>query len=383
MGLLALQGCADGTRDADNQVMATPPTTRPETWLPAGAEPGMERIAGSVDAPAPERAEGRPRPNVPLPPKESLKPGPHRLGGLSKVFKDLRWSVAGAALPWTWFLVRDLGPAMQLVALALPVLVAAAIMGLLIAAADERKLTTLLTVGSVAIFGWVTVMGPKTAQPGRPPTDTVRVATISLPGDGPKVNEIVAALEKARAEVVVMIVPAKKGRAAIAGSDAFGSTVVEGRFVVISDFPVETLPLPKSLPRGLVLRVQVDRPDGAFVLYAVNATDALQGAMEDPLNLERLQEVALAESLPVVLAGGFGVSDRSTDYRTLDLSFRDAMRSGADPDRTVLGPIWMPLLLRTDYVFTSRAWCAENGSTFEVPTVSHAALVASVGPCRS
>ena len=303
--------------------MATPPTTKPETWLPAGAERG----AGAAAAPAPEQTKERRRPNVALPPKGSQQPRPHRLGGLRKVFKDLRWSVVGAALPWTWFLVRDLGPAMQLVALALPVLVVAAIVGLLIAMADERKLTTLIAVASVAIFGWVTVMGPKTAQPGRPATDTVRVATINLLSDAPKVDAIVTALDKAHADVTVLVVPAKKDRAAIAGSDAFGSTVVDGRFVVVSDFPVETLPLPKSLPRGLVLRVQVDRPGGAFVLYAVHADDALQGAMEDPLNLERLQAVALAESLPVVLAGGFGVSDRSTDYRTLDreLPRRDAL----------------------------------------------------------
>ena len=376
-------GCAGGTQDADTQEMATPPTTRPETWLPAGAESGVERTVGRADATGLEQTKDRRQPNVPLPPKESLKPRQRRLRGLRKVFKDLRWSVVGAALPWTWFLVRDLGPAMQLVALALPVLVVAAILGLLIAAADERKLTTLLTVASVAIFGWVTVMGPKTAQPGRPATDTVRVATISLPGDGPQLDQIVTALHKAHAEVAVLIVPAKKDRATITGSDAFGSILVDGRFVVVSDFPVEALPLPKSLPRGLVLRVQIDRPDGAFVLYAMHAEDALQGAMEDPLNLERLEAAALAESLPVVLAGGFGVSDRSTEYRTLDRSFRDAMRSGTDADRTVLGPIWMGLLLRTDYVFTSRTWCAENGSTFDVPTVEHTALVTSVGPCRA
>jgi endonuclease/exonuclease/phosphatase family metal-dependent hydrolase len=362
--------------------MATPPATRPETWLPAGAEPGVERTVGRADAPAPAKTDERRRPNVPLPPKGSLEPRPHRLGGLHKAFKDLRWSVVGAAFPWAWFLVRDLGPAMQLVALALPVLVAAAIVGLLIAAADERKLTTLLTVASVAIFGWVTVMGPRTAQPGRPATDTVRVATINLPGEGPKLDEIVTALHKAHAEVAVMIVPAKRDREAIAGSGAFGSTVVQGRFVVVSDFPVEALPSPRSLPPGLVLRVQIDRPGGAFVLYALHAEDALQGALEDPLNLEHLEAAALAEPLPVVLAGGFGITDRSTDYRMLDRSFRDAMRSGTDADRTVLGAIWMALLLRTDYVFTSRAWCAENGSTFEVPTVQRAALVTSVGPCR-
>ena len=355
--------------------MATPPTTKPETWLPAGAE--------RAGAPTQEQTKERRRPAVAPAPKGQPQPRPHRLGGLRKLFKDLRWSAVGAALPWTWFLFRDLGPAMQLVALALPILVAAAILGLLIAAADERKLTTLLTVASVAIFGWVTVMGPKTAELGRPATDTVRVATISLPADAPKMDTIVTAIRQSHADVAVMVIPSKKDRVTIAGSDAFGSTVVGGRFVVASDFPVEPLSLPKSLPRGLVLRVQVDRPDGAFVLYAVHADDVLQGALDDPLNLERLQVAALAESLPVVLAGGFGVSDRSTDYRALDQSFRDAMRSGTDADRTVLGPIWMALLLRTDYVFTSRSWCAENSSTFDVPTVQHAALVTSVGPCRS
>jgi endonuclease/exonuclease/phosphatase family metal-dependent hydrolase len=361
--------------------MATLPTTEPETWLPAGAEPGAERAAERADAPAPEQANERRRPNVTLPPKESQRPRPHRPGGPRKVFKDLRWSVVGAALPWTWFLVRDLGPAMQLVALALPVLVVAAILGLLIAAADERKLTTLLTVASVAVFGWVTVMGPKTAELGRPATDTVRVATISLPGDAPKVDAIVTAIREAHADVTVLVVPSKKDRATIAGSDAFGSAVVDGRFVVMSDFPMEALPLPKSLPRGAVLRVQVDRPDGAFVLYRPRRRH-LQGAAEDRSTWSVPGGGARGVA-PVVLAGGFGFSDRSTDYRTLDQSFRDAMRSGTDADRTVLSPLWMALILRTDYVFTSRSWCAENGSTFDVPTVEHAALVTSVGPCRS
>ena len=59
------------------------------------------------------------------------------------------WVVFAAAIPWLWFLVRDLGPVAQLVALALPAIVAAALIGFIISAFDDRKLSSLPVVVSV------------------------------------------------------------------------------------------------------------------------------------------------------------------------------------------------------------------------------------------
>ena len=69
------------------------------------------------------------------------------------------------------------GPSTQLIALAIPVLVVAAFVGMAISLLDERRLSTLIVAVSVAAFGWVTIFGPRTATPApatrRPHTDRV------------------------------------------------------------------------------------------------------------------------------------------------------------------------------------------------------------------
>jgi endonuclease/exonuclease/phosphatase family metal-dependent hydrolase len=291
------------------------------------------------------------------------------------------WAAVGAALPWTWFLVRDLGPAMQLVALALPILVAAAILGVVISAIDDKRVMSLLVVASLVVFGWTTVMGPRGTHPSRAPQDPVRVVEGGIPADGTHVQTVITALRKEHADVAILSVPSKKDRAAAAAADGFETSVVEGGFVVLSAYPVKILPLPKGLPKGLVTRIEVDRAGHPFVVYAARVTDALQSALDEPLNIERMQASALDEQLPVVIIGGLGVSDRSTEYRQLDAAFRDALRADSTAGNTLVGLLWSPLMLRSDYVFTSRAWCATDGTAFPLPGVDHAAVVASVGAC--
>ena len=84
-----------------------------------------------------------------------------------------------------------------------------------------------------------------------------------------------------------------------------------------------------------------------------------------------------------MIIGGLGVSDRSTAYRQLDQSFRDALRADTTAGNTLVGLLWAPLMLRSDYVFTSHTWCATDGVAFRVPGVDHAAVAASVGACAS
>ena len=279
-GLSSPGGCAGGPSDADTQKMSTPPTTRPETWVPAGAE-----REGTPGGPPVEGPASRKRAAVTLPPKESLQPTQKAAAkaGVRTQLKRMLWAVVGAALPWAWFLVRDLGPAMQLVALALPILVAVAILGVAISAIDEKRATSLLVIGSLGVFGWTTVMGPRSMQPTRAPQDPVRVVEVSLPAEGPRVQSVIAALQKEHADVAFLAVPSKKDRAAVASSDAFDTSVVVGGSVVLSAYPVKILPLPKGLPKGLVTRIEVDRPGRPFIAYAARATDALQAAMDEPL----------------------------------------------------------------------------------------------------
>lgn len=293
------------------------------------------------------------------------------------------WSALAAAAPWLWFLVRDMGSAMQLIALALPVLVAAAFVGLAISALDERKLSSLLVGVSVAAFGWVTILGPRSAQPAPAPVDPVRIASISLDRSNLDAGAILGSLAEQRTDLAVIVEPSKKARNVLLRTDRYPFILASGPFLVLSSVPVRELVLPKHLEPDLVVRLQVDRPDGAFILYAVRTDDSpLEIALNDPTGAERLRDAARGERLPVVLAGDFGIGDRSTAYRTLTDTFRDAMRSGVRAASTAATFPWSYLFVRTGYVFTSPAWCAGSGTTFEVQDAPTVGLADAVGPCR-
>jgi hypothetical protein len=363
--------------------MASQPTTRPETWVPAGAERGGAPVAapkgsaGATEGPAARRS-----PFVPRPPKESREPEAKRAPSVGRRLADLRWAALGVAVPWAWYLVRDLGPAMQLLAFALPLVVGASLIGLIVAAFDGKRITTVLVAISVALFGWVAIAGPRSAQPSPLPQDPVRVATIAT-GDRPlDAKALAAAVTRSRADVVVIASASKRLREVASGLKGFEGRLVRAPFVVLSRFPVEELPLAKGLAKDLTIRVQVQRPGGAFILYGVNSgTSPLDATLHTPVRPDRLRKAITIEDLPVVLLGDLGVTDRSTEYRDLIEVLRDAMRAGGSAQSTLVSPVWTPLLLRVDHVLTWASWCARGGETFDVPGSDHVGLSVAVGAC--
>ena len=363
--------------------MASQPTTRPETWVPAGAERGgAPAAAPSGSATATQGPAARRAPSVPRPPKESREPEPKRASSVVRRLADMRWAVLGIAVPWGWYLVRDLGPTMQLVAFALPLVVAASLIGLIVAAFDGKRITTVLVAISVASFGWVTIVGPRSAQPSPLPDDPVRVATIAT-GDRPlDTKALAAAVTRSRADVVVIASPSKRLREAASGLKGFEARLVRAPFVVLSRFPVEELPLAKGLPKDLTIRVRIQRPGGAFILYGVDSgTSPLDATLHTPVHPDRLRNAITTEELPVVLLGDLGITDRSTEYRDLIEVLRDAMRAGGSAQSTLVSPIWTPLLLRVDHVLTWASWCARGGESFDVPGSDHVGLSVAVGVC--
>ena len=356
--------------------MSSPPKTEPGTWVPAGTE---KREPGT--SPVADPQAGRRKPRVPLPPAQERRRAPW-LSSVGSLARSAMWVVFAAAIPWLWFLVRDLGPVAQLVALALPAIVAAALIGLIISAFDDRKLSSLLVVVSVLAFGWVTIVEPRSAMPASPPVDPIRIASITLDGSTVNASAIVGSLAKQRADIAIVVEPSKKARSVLLRADRYPYTLTSGRFVLLSTIPVDQLPLPKGLPDDLILRLQVDRPTGSFIVYAVRTgTSPLDAAQNDPIGIDRLRDAARGERLPVVLAGDFGVSDRSSGYRTLTDSFRDAMRSGTRAASTAATFPWTFLYLRTEFVLTSPDWCAAAGSTFDVQDAPSVGLVSAVGAC--
>lgn len=358
--------------------MSSQPQIQPETWVPAGTEK-----RGPGPSPLTDPGTDRRKPRVAMPPPEKRRHGP-RSRRVRAHLINLLWASAAAGVPWLWFLVRDLGSAMQVVALALPVLVVAAFVGLAISALDERRLSALLVAVSVAAFGWVTILGPRAALPASPPLHPIRIASITLDGSNLNASAILGTLAKQRADLVVVVEPSKKARGVLVRTDRYGFTLESGHFVVLSSIPIRELPLPKPLASDFVVRLQVDRPEGAFIVYAVRTNDSpLDAALNDPTGVEHLQDAARAERLPVVLAGDFGIGDRSASYRTLTDTFRDTMRSGASAANTAATFPWSLLFVRTAYVLTSPDWCAGAGGTFDVQDAPTVGLATAVGPCRS
>ena len=186
-----------------------------------------------------------------------------------------------------------------------------------------------------------------------------------------------------KADLLVVVEPSKKVRNALVRTDRYPFTLTSGPVVVLSSAPVRELPLPKPLPSDLIVRLQVDRPEGAFIVYAVRAGDSLlESTLNDPLKAQALRDAASEEHLPVVLAGDFGFSDRSAEYRLFDATFRDAMRADANAQNTAATFPWSLMFVRTGFVLTSPAWCAAQTGTFDVTGAQTDGLVASVGPCR-
>jgi hypothetical protein len=219
-------------------------------------------------------------------------------------------------------------------------------------------------------------------MPAFPPDDPIRIASITLDGSTVNASAIVGSLAKQRADIAIVVEPSKKARSVLLRADRYPYTLTSGRFVLLSMIPVDQLPLPKGLPDDLILRLQVGRPTGSFIVYAVRTgTSPLDAAQNDPIGIDRLRDAARGERLPVVLAGDFGVSDRSSGYRTLTDSFRDAMRSGARAASTAATFPWTFLYLRTEFVLTSPDWCAAAGSTFDVQDAPSVGLVSAVGAC--
>jgi hypothetical protein len=357
--------------------MSSPPKTQPDMWVPAGTEK-----RGSGATPASEPQVDRRKPRVPLPPAQERRRA-RWLISVGSLAKSTMWVVFAAAVPWLWFLVRDLGPVAQLVALALPAIVVAALVGLIISAFDDRKLSSLLVAVSVLAFGWVTIVEPRSAMPASPPLYATQIASISLDGSTLDASAVVASLAKQHADVAVVVEPSKKARGVLLRADRYPYTLTSGRFVVLSTTPVARLPLPEGLPEDLILRLQVARPNGSFIMYAVRTgTSPLDAAQNDPVGIDRLRDAARDEHLPVVLAGNFGISDRSSDYRTLADSFRDAMRSGTRAASTAATFPWTFLYLRTEFVLTSPDWCATAGATFDVQGAATVGLASAVGACR-
>ncbi len=290
-----------------------------------------------------------------------------------------------AAVPWSWFLLRDaLGVVGDVVAVLLPVVVAAVVVGAALAARWRRE--WLVAAASALVLGVVAVVGPwlpaddGTVAPGAAVTvGAANVMGVRTPG---------AALLAADPDVLVVSEYAPALGTALSDAYPYRETEQGGPGVaVFSRLPIRLLEGPGPALPGM--RVQVDGPAGPFVVYALHVprpwlTD--EGGYQATVAEHHAIMTALvarvaAEPGPVVVAGDLNSPDRGRDYRFLvgPTHLVDAARSGA-VSFTSTGK-WLPLLLRIDHLLVTPGWCADGSRQITLPGSDHRGVTAAVGPC--
>jgi endonuclease/exonuclease/phosphatase (EEP) superfamily protein YafD len=300
--------------------------------------------------------------------------------------RSLRWIpvLAGAALPWTWFLLRDLGGPVEAVAVLLPLLVLVALVVVLGIAAGRRRRTLLPVAASILVFGVVSVLGPLLPHRGPSPVHPVSLVSANLYWDNRSPDAAVDALLAVRADVEVAVETTPEHRAILDRLDtAHRYSASDNEILVRSRYPVTAMPDPARVPALRILRVTVEAPAGAFVLYAVHALNPLSESTfaSQLVWVDRLLAAATQEALPVVIAGDFNMSDRQLGYRLLAGHMRDAVTAAGWGRPTYSDGIWAPLFLRIDHVFVPREWCAADGRTVDLPGSDHDGVAVAIGPC--
>ena len=288
-----------------------------------------------------------------------------------------------AVLPWSWFLVRNLGWPGEVVAVAFPLIGGVLIVVLGIVAIAMRRIVPLAIAASLLILTVVVTVLPRMPVRTPPPRSGVRLLSANVYELNREPRAAAAALASSDADIVVAVEPPPGFGRVFASSDPSRTYATEDtKSVIHSRFPIESQPIPSFLPPSRLTRAIVQGPAGPFVLYAIHAFNpAYESTFAQQLTfVARLRRAALGETMPVVIAGDFNMSDRQQGYRDMTSSFRDADRAGWAADTYDHG-IWRALLLRIDYVFIEPSWCAADAHRVDVPGSDHEAVEATVGPC--
>ena len=287
-----------------------------------------------------------------------------------------------AALPWAWFLVRDFGPAMNVLAFWLPPAAVGLALVVLAFSVLAARMPLAVVSLSLVVFTAVVVLAPRTTQPDTAPLQPFRLVSANTYDGNLQPEAAVGALVAERPDVLVAVETSREVLADLRVEFADRSLARFAGLNVFSRWPVRLLGAIPSVPETTAMRVQVLRPGAPFILYAMHLSNPLHDVSfsQHAHTVARLLRGAESETLPVVLAGDFNMTDRTTSYRLLDGVLRDAMRAslaGSTYERW----LWALFQLRIDHVFTAPRWCSQDAFTFSVPGSDHEGLSAELGRC--
>ena len=310
---------------------------------------------------------------------------------MPSVWRRLR-QAAPIVAPWFWFAVRDLSPALELVAVTLPLVAAGYGLANLAVFVGTARRHHAAAAASTAAFAFVAVFAPWLPQESPAPAGRgVTVVVANMLGHNTRADEVTASIIRQAPDIVV--VPeaslAVHRRLSAVYPYVVRKDVRHPVLGVYGRYPMEAGQRPNLLDSTRQWRIEVDGPDERFVLWAVHLPkpwfvgaggyqmrpfghDAKLGAFLDAFD---------RETLPVVVAGDTNLTDRGRGYRrVLDRGFDDALRvigGGVTARKWYL----RPLFLRIDHVFVPDDWCAADGARFELPGSDHRGVRVRVGRC--
>ena len=299
-------------------------------------------------------------------------------------------AAALAALPWAWFALRDSsGGVGDVLAILFPVLMAGVVLFGIGIVGGTRQPRWLVPTGSALLVGLLATLGPwlpADAGPVRPG------AGVTVVGANVRESrEPVPALLQASPDVLVISELSPRVDAALSAVYPNREVLRGGPSVgVYSRLPLRVLD--RGGPDLPGMRLEVDGPDGPFLLYGLHVPrpwytadgSGYQATLaEHHRILTALAARIAAERQPVVVLGDLNMPDRGRDYRQLLQTphLVDAMRDRGTRFSSV--GKWTPLLLRIDHALVSSGWCGDDAGQLELPGSDHRGIGVTVGPCAA
>ncbi len=316
-----------------------------------------------------------------------------------------RWLwIVVLAMPWSWFLLRDRFPVMDLVNIGLPLLVAIGIIAIVGFWVFRPNRLAVIAAVSWVCFGMVAIVLPWRPVDRPAPALEIDVASINVNGVWFERQSVALQLFERNPDVIVTVETNKAAHDAVArllphsllsSGQAAPGFVSKGlpRVGVYSLHNIEPLDPPPDMPIDFPgMRVRIDHPDAPFILYALHLPRqwprVAGSGYEVSFSLQRqivesLADSIAAEELPVVVAGDLNLHDRSWGYRRLTAELDDAMKGNwLGPTSQKQSLLWRSLFLRIDHLLVDKDWCSSGGDRFGATATDHLGIEARVGPCE-
>ncbi|MCU1392571.1 MAG: hypothetical protein JWM34_999 [Ilumatobacteraceae bacterium] len=282
----------------------------------------------------------------------------------------------------------------DMVALILPMIFVVMLLAIVVCLVRGSAWPVVAALASLVIVIAVVIVLPRLPDRTGPPTRSIVLVATNMLHDNSRMAEGVASALAQHPDVLVVSELTQDADRLF--SMDFPYRLVTDRPLlhenyaegVYSKYPLDTLTAPTGLD-DQILKVRVNGPQ-PFILYAVHLprpvlsdrhqehTATFAQHRDDAL---RLDQLAKAETEPVVIAGDLNLSDRTSGYAALHAGRHDAVRTRWAGTTYVGGIQWELFALRIDHIFVPGNWCAKDGGNFLIDGSDHNGVRSVIGPC--